>query len=352
MKALILAGGTGGHVYPALSVAKELKRNEFTISWIGKKKSLESNLSKKEGFNFISLNAKGFKGKNIFGKIISLIYLDINVFKSIFIIKKVKPDIVFSTGGYVSLAPALASYLLSIPLFIHEQNSVPGLVNRILNRLSKKTFEAFPGSFDKSSKIHTVGNPVRPEIIKNPEDKPTIKDHFNILILGGSQGSEQLNEIIIKSFKGKTVSSNWRIIHQIGHCDQAPIIELYSAQSFKYEVVPYIENIAKAYHECDLVIGRSGAMTISEICSSAKPSILLPLPWAADNHQYFNAKFLQAKKASILLESSLTSADKLFTLLNDLEKDHNARHAMSLNAFSSFQMASDSRIVEIINESI
>ena len=93
-----------------------------------------------------------------------------------------KPDIVFSTGGYVTLAPALASYLLSIPLFIHEQNSVPGLVNRILNRLSKKTFEAFPGSFDKSSKIHTVGNPVRPEIIKNPEDKPTIKDHFNILI--------------------------------------------------------------------------------------------------------------------------------------------------------------------------
>ena len=169
--------------------------------------------------------------------------------------------------------------------------------------------------------------------------------------MGGSQGSEQLNEIIINSFKGKVISSNWRIIHQIGHCDQAPIIELYSAQSFKYEVVPYIENIAKAYHECDLVIGRSGAMTISEICSSAKPSILLPLPWAADNHQYFNAKFLQDKKASILLESSLTSADKLFTLLNDLEKDHNARHSMSLNAFNSFPIASDSRIVEIINES-
>ena len=155
MKVLILAGGTGGHVYPALSVAKEFKRHEFTISWIGKKDSLESKLSKAESFNFISLDTKGFKGKSIFGKIISLIYLEINLVKSIFIIKKIKPDVVFSTGGYVTLAPALASYILSIPLYIHEQNSIPGLVNRILNRLSKLTFEAFPNSFNKSSKIHT-----------------------------------------------------------------------------------------------------------------------------------------------------------------------------------------------------
>ena len=133
MKALILAGGTGGHVYPALTVAKELKRKEFSISWIGKKESLESNLSKKEGFNFINLNAKGFKGKNIFGKVISLIYLDINIFKSIFIIKKVKPDIVFSTGGYVTLAPALASCLLSIPLFIHERKLLKLFLVHLMN---------------------------------------------------------------------------------------------------------------------------------------------------------------------------------------------------------------------------
>tara|TARA_B100000131_G_scaffold32348_1_gene30059 strand:+ start:1733 stop:2791 length:1059 start_codon:yes stop_codon:yes gene_type:complete len=351
MKALILAGGTGGHVYPALSVAKELNTKEFSIFWIGKKESLESNLSKKEGFKFISLNTKGFKGKNIFGKIVSLIYLDINFFKSIFIIKQIKPDIVFSTGGYVTLAPALACWLLSIPLFIHEQNSIPGLVNRILNRLSKLTFEAFPGSFKKSLKVRTVGNPVRSEIIKNPAPEPKIKDHFKILILGGSQGSKQLNEIILKSFKCKTIPSNWHIIHQIGYIEKDPIIEAYSEHSCTYDVVPYIENIAKAYHESDLVIGRAGAMTISEICSSAKPSILFPLPWAADNHQYFNAKFLQDKKASILLESSLDSADTLFTLLNDLEKDHNARHSMSLNAFDIFPTASCSRIVEIINES-
>jgi len=351
MKVLILAGGTGGHVYPALSVAKEFKRNEFTISWIGKKDSLESKLSKAENFNFISLDTKGFKGKNILGKIISLIYLEINLLKSIFIIKKIKPDVVFSTGGYVTLAPALASYILSIPLFIHEQNSIPGLVNRILNRLSKLTFEAFPNSFNKSSKIHTVGNPVRSGIIKNPENEAKKKEHFNILILGGSQGSKQLNEIVLKAFKDKIIPSYWHIVHQIGDLDKSSLVDVYSKQSFSYEVVSYIEDIGKAYHKSDLVVGRSGAMTISEICCSSKPSILFPLPWAADNHQYFNAKFLEDRKASILLESSLDSADRLFTLLNDLEKDHNARHSMSLNAFDAFPVSSGNRIVEIINES-
>ena len=351
MKVLILAGGTGGHVYPALSVAKEFKKNEYSISWIGKKDSLESKLSKAESLNFISLDTKGFKGKNIFGKIISLIYLEINLVKSIFIIKKIKPDVVFSTGGYVTLAPALASYILSIPLFIHEQNSIPGLVNRILNRLSKLTFEAYPDSFNKSSKIHTVGNPVRSGIIKNPSPEAKKKEHFNILILGGSQGSKQLNEIVLKAFKDKIIPSYWRIVHQTGELDKSLVVDAYSKQSFSYEVVSYIEDIGRAYHESDLVVGRSGAMTVSEICCSCKPSILFPLPWAADNHQYFNAKFLEDKKASILLESSLDSADRLFTLLNDLEKDHNERHSMSLNAVDAFPVSSVNRIVEIINES-
>ena len=351
MKALIIAGGTGGHVYPALSVAKEFKRKKNSISWIGKKESLESKLSKAENYNFISLDSKGFKGRNIFGKIISLVYFKFNLIKSIFILKKLKPDIVFSTGGYVSLAPALASYLLSIPLFIHEQNSVPGLVNRILNRFSTLTFEAFPGSFTKSPKLHNVGNPVRSEIIRNPPRLATVKENFNILIIGGSQGSKQLNEIVLKSFKGKIIPPHWKIVHQIGDQDKSSLLQFYSKQSLSFEVVSYIEDIGKAYHESDLVIGRSGAMTISEICCSSKPSILLPLPWAADNHQYFNAKFLEDKEASILLESSLDSADSLFTLLNDLEKDHNARHSMSLNAFDAFPISSGDKIVEIINES-
>ena len=351
MKVLILAGGTGGHVYPALSVAKEFSRSKHSIFWIGKKLSLESELSKKESFNFTSLETRGFKGKNIIGKIVSLIYLEINFLKSIFIIKKIKPDMVFSTGGHVTLAPALASYLLSIPLFIHEQNSVPGLVNKILNKLSKLTFEAFPGSFNKSPKIHTVGNPVRSEIIKSPPPKPTIKEHFNILILGGSQGSRQLNEIVLKAFKNKMIPSHWHIVHQIGDLDRSSIVEAYSKHDCSYEVIPYITNIGEAYHQSDLVIGRSGAMTISEICCSSKPSILLPLPWATDNHQYLNAKFLEDKNASIVLESTLDSADSLFTLLNDLEKDHNARHSMSVNAFNTFPTSSCNKIIEIINES-
>tara|TARA_Y100001970_G_scaffold122166_1_gene151419 strand:- start:4406 stop:5464 length:1059 start_codon:yes stop_codon:yes gene_type:complete len=351
MKALILAGGTGGHVYPALSVAKELKRNQFSIFWIGKKGSLENRLSKKESFSFVSLDTKGFKGKNVFGKIISLIFLEINVVKSIFIIRKLKPDIVFSTGGYVTLAPALAAFILSIPLFIHEQNSIPGLVNRILNRLSKVTFEAFPRSFNASPKIHTVGNPVRSEIIRNPDLEPTKKEIFSILILGGSQGSRQLNEIVLKSFEEKILPSHWHIVHQIGNLDKSSIVDIYSKQDLSYKVISYIEDIGRAYNESDIVIARSGAMTISEISCSSKPSILFPLPWAADNHQYFNAKFLADRKASILLESSLDSADSLFALLNDLDKDHNARHLMSLNAFDAFPISSVNRIIEIINES-
>jgi len=353
MKGLIVAGGTGGHVYPALSVAKDMRNDGTEIYWLGKANSLESNLAIAEGFSFIVTNSFGFKGKSFFRKWLALLYLEINFIKSIFLLIKIKPDFIFSTGGYISLAPGLASAFFSIPLFIHEQNSVPGLVNRILNRFSKLTFEGFPEAFNQNIKIKSVGNPVRSDISGlDPSEKNNQNDKFSILILGGSQGSKQLNEIIIKSISKKDVPNNWEIVHQIGDLEKSELKDTYLKKSIRFTLLKYIEDMASAYNNADIIISRSGAMTVSEICCASRPSILFPLPWAADNHQYFNAKYLEDKKASILLESSIENADRLFELLKKLEKDDNTRLEMGKNAYKAFPHSSTSHIKTLINESI
>ena len=204
MKAVFVAGGTGGHVYPALEIARESKKSGVEIHWIGKEGSLEKDLSLKEGFNFEVTKSSGFRKKNLRDKIISIYYLIFSLVKSVLLFKKIKPDFIFCCGGYLSLGPGLASFLLRIPLFIHEQNSIAGSANRILSILALKIFLGFPSSFKKNTKVKFVGNPVRTEIISLKElnrKKPSNKN-LKLLILGGSQGSSQLNSIVIKALKG------------------------------------------------------------------------------------------------------------------------------------------------------
>ena len=352
MNILIIAGGTGGHIYPALSIAKEFQDDRNTISWIGKKNSLEESIAFREDFLFYSIDARGFLGKNFFAKISSIFFLFKALIRSFFLMNTIKPDIIISTGGYTSLAPSLIGSFFC-PLFIHEQNSIPGLTNRILHKRSKITFEAFPDTFNNlTSKVKSVGNPIRHDIVNVSPINKSNKTEFNILILGGSQGSKQINDILINILLTKKVPSHWSFIHQAGKLTSKDLKDAYIKSGNEFVIKEFLENMAEAYQFCDVVISRSGAMTVSEICSVQKPSILLPLPWSSENHQYINAEYLKNRGAAEIIHSDVSNYIQLLELLIKLESDHDKLNSMAYSASKVFPKFASKNIYKSINESL
>ena len=351
MKVFIAAGGTGGHVYPALSVAREFKENCSDIFWLGKVNSLEEKIAGEESFNFIPLAVSGFLGKSFFIKFKTLISMSAAFCKVSYHLIKQKPDLVFVTGGYLSVAPGLAAYCLGVPLFIHEQNSVAGLSNRLLDRCSRLTFEGFPGSFKRLKVRKLAGNPVREEISKYKHRSKKVDERFNILVVGGSQGSSQLNELFLEALRAIGNISDLRIVIQVGKQEFNIMQEKCSQIDSSILVRDYIENMGEEYSNSDLVISRAGAMAISEICFLGKPSILLPLPWAADNHQYFNALYVRNLGAAELIESSLKNSNKLAMKILELKKDNQKRTLMGEQAKIAFNFSSN-EIYKFIDESL
>ena len=356
MKAVFVAGGTGGHVYPALSVAREYKKFGTEVFWIGRKSSLEQKLALEENFFFESIKTRAFRGKSLSEKIFSIFFFLLSVLSSIRILKKIKPDFIFSCGGFTSLGPGIASLFLNIPLFIHEQNSVAGSANKLLSKISLKAFEGFPSSFRKVSGVEFVGNPIRGEITNFIKGKDVLKDNklekFNLLILGGSQGSKQLNSIVMNCLEKIQEKVDWKITHQTGESDKNRLDKFYSELDLEVVVVAFIKDIGKAYKEADLVISRAGAMTISELIAMEKPSILLPLPWAADNHQFLNASFLKENGLAEIISSKKENVSKLATLVSNLARNKEKRLSMTNSAKLAFVPNAEKQIFLKINESI
>jgi len=352
MKVLIVAGGTGGHIYPALAVAKEFKKRGSDICWLGRDNSLEKKVSKKEGFNFLTTKVLPFRGKGFYSKFLSILHLIASFFSCLLLIYKVKPKFIFSSGSFISLAPGIAAFCLRVPLFIHEQNSVPGTSNRILLRFASLVFEGFEGSF-KRQDVKYVGNPIREEIMRLAEKIKANSEknkRINLLVLGGSQGSIQLNEIVIESLSNIKDKKTWRVLHQSGEEDLNRLKNKYQDLDIEFEIQTFIEDIAKAYENSDLVISRAGAMTITELCVMKKPSILFPLPWAIDNHQFYNAKFLQNKGVAEILESSNNSINSLTFILEKFATDKKNLEIMS-KCFSNLSLPNSSKeIFRMINE--
>ena len=352
MVILIIAGGTGGHVYPALSIAQEFNNNGNSISWIGQENSLEERICYDEKYSFYPIRARGFLGKGLIGKITAIYFLTKALIKSLFLLNSIKPDLIISTGGYVSIAPGLVGSLF-YPLFIHEQNSIAGLANKILHSRSRITFEAFPLTFSNlRNKVNSVGNPIRADIQNLALSAAPDLSKFKILVLGGSQGSQQINDILCSALENKIIPPGWSFTHQTGRLECAKLIEVYEKCGVEFAIKEYIKDISEEYKNCDIVISRSGAMTVSEICAAGKPSILLPLPWSSDNHQYLNANYLVEKGASEIIESDISNSEKLFDLLIELEKNHNRRDSMMKSASMVFPESASENIYKIINESL
>ena len=355
MNILIVAAGTGGHVYPALSVARKFTANSLKVHWLGKKDSLEEKISQQEKYVFLYHNPYAYRGRNFIKKVYSFFTLCLSFINAIFFLVKVKPRLVFSTGNYSSLGPGFAAILLKIPLFIHEQNRVPGRVNKLLKPFSCLTFEGFKGSFPDSPKVKYVGNPIRNEFFKKKERLPSLNhslDNLKILILGGSQGSTQLNYLISDILIDLPNPNRFFIHHQSGKKDKYFLDQKYKSAGVNSLVEEFIGNISDAMFTADLIISRAGAMTLSEIAFLSKPSILIPLPWSTDNHQFENALYMQNLGAAILIDSSNYVKKELLDLIKSLLTNREKLEEMGKLAKLASIIDSSDQIFNYIYESI
>lgn len=344
MKILIVAGGTGGHIFPALAVADKLRTQGHDILWLGAPYGLEKKLiTGKFPIEFISIS--GLRKNGILKLIAAPFKLLPTFYQSRKIIKRYNPDVILAMGGYVSGPSGLAAWTLGVPLFVHEQNSRAGFTNRILSKLAKETLAAFPEAF---SSALVLGNPVRPEIFEITAPEIRLKNAgkpLRLLVLGGSQGAQAINEMVVAAAKLMPPQS-LSILHQSGEKDFAAISSAYLGVSQAVTVKPFIENMKEAYGEADFVIGRAGALTVAELTAAGLGSLLIPYPNAVDDHQWFNAQYLAKNGAALVSRQSEMNPEKLREILSDLLEHPEKRIHMALQAK---KLAKPNAVDDIIN---
>ncbi|WP_305909268.1 undecaprenyldiphospho-muramoylpentapeptide beta-N-acetylglucosaminyltransferase [Methylomarinum sp. Ch1-1] len=328
---VIMAGGTGGHVFPALAVAQELSERDWRVSWLGTRKGIESRVVPEHGIDIEWLSVEGVRGKGAFGKLTGILKLFKACAEALLILRRCKPDVVLGMGGFVAAPGGLMSKALGIPLLIHEQNRVPGTTNRLLAARAKIVMEAFPGSFADDVKAVCTGNPLRKAFrdmtAKQPWSSASGRP-LRILVVGGSQGAQVLNEVAPRAL---AKLGDVEIKHQAGRAMAEQVSQQYQALGIKAQTLSFIDDIAAAYQWADLVICRAGAMTVSEIAAAGLPAVLIPLPHAIDDHQTANARYLTEAGAGILLPQHELSEE---TLKNAVEKMISGLAAMSRAARS------------------
>lgn len=310
---VIMAGGTGGHVFPALAVAQWFVDQGWAVSWLGTQKGLEAKVIPENGIEIDWLSVAGVRGKGLISKATSGFKLIKACGQAWSILRRRKPDVVLGMGGFVSGPGGLMARLLNIPLVIHEQNRVPGTTNRYLAKVANRVLEAFPHSFKKEVNAICTGNPLRKDFLQSFKTKESLIGRpLRLLIIGGSQGAQALNEAIPDSL---AQLSDIDIRHQTGTAMQEHVAKRYQELKVNASATAFINDMVSAYQWADIIICRAGAMTISEVAAMALPAILIPLPNAIDDHQMANARFLTESGAAFLLPQKELNAAKLIDLI-------------------------------------
>jgi len=304
---VIMAGGTGGHVFPALAVAQTLIEKGWQVSWLGTQKGLEGRVIPEQGIDIDWLSVAGVRGKGWLSKITAVLLLIKACIQAVKILRKRKPDVVLGMGGFVAGPGGLMAKLLGIPLIIHEQNRVPGTTNRLLAGMANQVLEAFPDSFNKKLNARFTGNPLRKQFVECASRRET-HPGINILVVGGSQGAQILNEVVPEAL---AELNGVEVRHQTGTAMQEQVESRYKELGVKAEVNAFIEDMVSAYQWADLVICRSGAMTVSEVAAAGIPAIFIPLPNAIDDHQTANARYLADAGAGLILRQKDLNAATL-----------------------------------------
>ena len=318
-RVMIMAGGTGGHIFPALAVAEELKRMGCEIFWLGTRNGMEAGIVPEKGYEIEYIDISGVRKSGFARWLLLPFMLARACLQSASVILRRRPDIVLGMGGFVSFPGGFTAASLGKPLLIHEQNAVAGLSNRVLAKFAKRILVGFPGVLGANA-VH-VGNPVRKEIASLPPPDIRFEGRsgpVRILVVGGSRGAASLNEIVPRAIG--MMEDRPLVVHQTGEKDVEKVRESYLSKGVRAEVLPFISDMAEAYGKSDLVLSRSGALTVAEIAAAGVASILVPYPHAVDDHQTKNAGYLAEPGAAVLVAQKELEPEGLSELLKKMER--------------------------------
>ena len=318
---LIMAGGTGGHIYPGLAVADALRAQGWNVVWLGAPSSMEAELVPKHGYPVAWVNFTGVRGKGLL-RLLTLPFTLLRALgQSAVAIFSYRPDVVLGMGGYITMPGGLMAAMLRRPLVIHEQNSIAGMSNKVLAQLAARVLSGFPGVLKRAE---WCGNPVRADIAALPEPKVRYAERsgkLNVLVVGGSLGAQALNEAMPQALALMSEQERPKVLHQTGKKNLEAVRQLYERAGVKADILPFLEDMAHQYAQADVLICRAGALTIAELAAAGVASVLIPLPIAVDDHQTHNARFLSEQGAAVLLPQSELSAEKLAQLLRGFSRE-------------------------------
>lgn len=335
---MVMAGGTGGHVYPALAVADALRARGWEVFWLGTRAGLEARVVPAAGIDMVWVSMGGVRGKGVLKKLLLPATLLVAFWQSLVAILKRRPDVVLGMGGYTAFPGGMMASLLNRPLVIHEQNSIGGLTNRVLACLADRVLTAFPKVFThahdkpipcRHATSEWVGNPVRSDIVALANEQRTDiaattpmahSGPLRLLVVGGSLGAQALNERVPQALALLPADQRPQVVHQSGRQHLDALRANYAAAGVEAEVRDYIEDMAAAYRDCDFAICRAGAMTVAELACAGVPAVLVPFPFAVDDHQTGNAEFLSEAGAAWLIQQKDLTAEKLAELIGSLDR--------------------------------
>lgn len=329
--ALIMAGGTGGHIFPGLAVAEALRDLGWRVHWLGHREHMEGMLVPPRGFAFEHVDFGGVRGKGLRRLLLLPFHLLRAFWQSIGVIRRVRPDVIVGLGGYIAFPGGMMGVLLGKPLVLHEQNSVAGLVNKVLSGVADRVYSAFPaGRPGALRKAQWVGNPLRAEFLNHPA--PAVRfagrqGPLRVLVVGGSLGAQALNDIVPRALAYIPRAERPQVTHQSGAKQIDTLRANYATAGVDAELTPFIEDTASAYAQADLIIARAGASTVTEIAAIGAATIFVPFPAAVDDHQTANARFLVDAGGGWLIQQQDLTAAGLSLLLKNASREELLRRA-------------------------
>lgn len=333
---LVMAGGTGGHVFPALAVAEYLRNQGETIIWLGTRAGIEARVVAAANFPIEWLNVQGLRGSGAIALLLAPFKIARACWQALWILLRLQPKAVLGMGGFASGPGGLVAWILRKPLFLHEQNSVMGLTNRLLCRLARKNYLGFAQANRNVPRNEVIGNPVRADLINLTAPELRLgkrkNEKLNLLVIGGSLGAASLNQRLPEAVARLDSADRPNIKHQCGIKHTLACAQNYKENGVDAEILPFIDDMRSVYEWADLVVCRAGALTIAELSAVGIASILAPYPFAADNHQFFNARFLQDAGAARILKEDELNAGSLSAILAYYQNHRDELITMSVNA--------------------